>query len=133
MSSVTTADENAHKTYFYDSDVTIEKFKPKVTRDICSVFEFVRIVTDLANHLYNLPSIEKYIEGIEIKNIVEPCDLAYKLLRNGRFNAILDRGVEKVTFSELHVDPFIYDLVESYLNKQENDRKESFLEKLSLI
>lgn len=121
------------KTYFYESDVTIDKFKPRLTRDICSVFEFVRVVTDLANHLYNLPSIEKYIDGIEIKNIVEPCDLAYKLLRNGRFNAILDRGTEKVTFSELYVDPFTYDLVESYLAQQEEVRRHSFLEKLQLI
>ena len=121
------------KTYFYDSDVTVEKFKPKLTRDICSVFEFVRVITDLANHLYTLPSIEKYIDGIEIKNIIEPCDLAYKLLRNGRFNAILDRGTEKVTFSELHVDPFTYELVESYLNQQEDIRRKSFLEKLDLL
>ena len=121
------------KTYFYDSDVTVEKFKPKLTRDICSVFEFVRVITDLANHLYTLPSIEKYIDGIEIKNIIEPCDFAYKLLRNGRFNAILDRGTEKVTFSELHVDPFTYELVESYLNQQEDIRRKSFLEKLDLL
>ena len=121
------------KIQFYDSDVTIEKFKPRLTRDICSVFEFVRIITDLANHLYNLPSIEKYIDGIEIKNIVEPCDLAYKLLRNGRFNAILDRGTEKVTFSELHVDPFTYELVETYLNQQEDVRRKSFMEKLQLL
>lgn len=121
------------KIQFYDSDVTIEKFKPRLTRDICSVFEFVRIITDLANHLYNLPSIEKYIDGIEIKNIVEPCDLAYKLLRNGRFNAILDRGTEKVTFSELHVDPFTYELVETYLNQQEDVRRRSFMEKLQLL
>lgn len=125
--------DNSTKTYFYDSDVTVEKFKPKLTRDICSVFEFVRVITDLANHLYTLPSIEKYIDGIEIKNIIEPCDLAYKLLRNGRFNAILDRGTEKVTFSELHVDPFTYELVESYLNQQEDIRRKSFLEKLDLL
>ncbi len=125
--------DKSTKTYFYDSDVTIEKFKPKLTRDICSVFEFVRVITDLANHLYTLPSIEKYIDGIEIKNIIEPCDLAYKLLRNGRFNAILDRGTEKVTFSELHVDPFTYELVESYLNQQEDIRRKSFLEKLDLL
>jgi hypothetical protein len=125
--------DKSTKTYFYDSDVTIEKFKPKITRDICSVFEFVRVVTDLANHLYTLPSIEKYIDGIEIKNIVEPCDLAYKLLRNGRFNAILDRGTERVTFSELHVDPFTYELVESYLAQQEDTRHKSFLEKLDLL
>ena len=124
---------NTAKTYFYDSDVTVEKFKPKLTRDICSVFEFVRVITDLANHIYTLPSIEKYIDGIEIKNIIEPCDLAYKLLRNGRFNAILDRGTEKVTFSELHVDPFTYELVESYLNQQEDIRRKSFLEKLDLL
>lgn len=124
---------NSTKTYFYDSEVTVEKFKPKLTRDICSVFEFVRVVTDLANHLYTLPSIEKYIDGIEIKNIIEPCDLAYKLLRNGRFNAILDRGTEKVTFSELHVDPFTYELVESYLSQQEDIRRKSFLEKLDLL
>lgn len=127
------SDTSRTKTYFYDSDVTIEKFKPKITRDICSVFEFVRVVTDLANHLYTLPSIEKYIDGIEIKNIVEPCDLAYKLLRNGRFNAILDRGTERVTFSELHVDPFTYELVESYLAQQEDTRHKSFLEKLGLV
>jgi hypothetical protein len=127
------SDTSRTKTYFYDSDVTIEKFKPKVTRDICSVFEFVRVVTDLANHLYTLPSIEKYIDGIEIKNIVEPCDLAYKLLRYGRFNAILDRGTERVTFSELHVDPFTYELVESYLAQQEDTRHKSFLEKLDLL
>ena len=127
------SDTSRTKTYFYDSDVTIEKFKPKITRDICSVFEFVRVVTDLANHLYTLPSIEKYIDGIEIKNIVEPCDLAYKLLRNGRFNAILDRGTERVTFSELHVDPFTYELVESYLAQQEDTRHRSFLEKLGLV
>lgn len=125
--------DKSAKTYFYDSDVTVEKFKPKLTRDICSVFEFVRVITDLANHLYTLPSIEKYIDGIEIKNIIEPCDLAYKLLRNGRFNAILDRGTEKVTFSELHVDPFTYELVESYLNQQEDIRRKSFLEKLDLL
>ena len=125
--------DKSTKTYFYDSDVTVEKFKPKLTRDICSVFEFVRVITDLANHLYTLPSIEKYIDGIEIKNIIEPCDLAYKLLRNGRFNAILDRGTEKVTFSELHVDPFTYELVESYLNQQEDIRRKSFLEKLDLL
>ena len=125
--------DKSTKTYFYDSDVTVEKFKPKLTRDICSVFEFVRVVTDLANHLYTLPSIEKYIDGIEIKNIIEPCDLAYKLLRNGRFNAILDRGTEKVTFSELHVDPVTYELVESYLNQQEDIRRKSFLEKLDLL
>jgi hypothetical protein len=124
---------DAPKTQFYESDVTIEKFKPRLTRDICSVFEFVRVVTDLANHLYNLPSIEKYVDGIEIKNIVEPCDLAYKLLRNGRFNAILDRGTERVTFSELHVDPFTYELVESYLAQQEDVRRNAFLEKLQLI
>ena len=123
----------APKTYFYDSDVTIETYKPKLTRDICSVFEFVRIVTDLANHLYTLPSIEKYIDGIEVKNIIEPCDLAYKLIRNGRFNAILDRGTERVTFSELQVDPFTYELVETYLNQQEHVRRQSFLEKLQLI
>ena len=125
--------DKSTKTYFYDSDVTVEKFKPKLTRDICSVFEVVRVITDLANHLYTLPSIEKYIDGIEIKNIIEPCDLAYKLLRNGRFNAILDRGTEKVTFSELHVDPFTYELVESYLNQQEDIRRKSFLEKLNLL
>ena len=125
--------DKSTKTYFYDSDVTVEKFKPKLTRDICSVFEFVRVITDLANHLYTLPSIEKYIDGIEIKNIIEPCDLAYRLLRNGRFNAILDRGTEKVTFSELHVDPFTYELVESYLNQQEDIRRKSFLEKLNLL
>jgi hypothetical protein len=125
--------DKSTKTYFYDSDVTVEKFKPKLTRDICSVFEFVRVITDLANHLYTLPSIEKYIDGIEIKNIIEPCDLAYKLLRKGRFNAILDRGTEKVTFSELHVDPFTYELVESYLNQQEYVRRKSFLEKLALL
>ena len=121
------------KTYFYDSEVTIETYKPRLTRDICSIYEFVRVITDLANHLYTLPSIEKYIDGFEVHNIIEPCDLAYKLLRSGRFNAILDRGTEKVTFSELKVDPFTYELVEEYLSQQESNRRKAFLEKLELI
>lgn len=125
--------ESAGKTYFYDNEVTIEKFKPRLTRDICSVYEFVRIITDLANHLYSLPSIEKYIDGFEVHNIIEPCDLAYKLLRSGRFDAILDRGTEKVTFSELTIDPFTYELVEEYLAQQEKNRKSAFLEKLELL
>ena len=125
--------ESTGKTYFYDNEVTIEKFKPRLTRDICSVYEFVRIITDLANHLYSLPSIEKYVDGFEVHNIIEPCDLAYKLLRNGRFDAILDRGTEKVTFSELTIDPFTYELVEEYLAQQQNNRKSAFLEKLDLL
>ena len=127
------AEGNQLKFHFYDNDVSVEVFKPKLTRNICSIYEFSRIVTDLANYLFTLPSIEKYIDGIEIQNIVEPCDLAYKLLRNGRFNAIMDRGTEKVTFSELKVDPCIYELVESYLSQQESVRHDSFLKKLGLV
>lgn len=117
----------------YETSDEIEKFKPKLTRDNCSIYEFCRIITDLANHISVQHSIEKYIDELEVKDIIEPCDLAYRLLRKGRFDAILDRGYEKVTFSELKVDPFIYETVEKYLDQQEAIRKNTVLEKLNLI
>ena len=118
---------------FYEKLDNVEVFKPKLTRPICSVYEFCRLVTDLANHLSNLPSLERYVEELEINNIIEPCDLAFRLLKSGKFDAILDRGYEKVTFSELSVDPNIYALVESYLSQQESRRREAILEKIHLL
>ena len=115
------------------NDIPIEKvkiFKPKLTRNICSVFEYTRIITELANYLSNVPDLSNYIEDIDVDNIIEPYEVAYVLLRKGKFNAIIDRGVEKVSLSELYVDSFIYDLIEEYITQQEKERKESLLNKI---
>ena len=69
-----------------ESNTEIEVYEPKITRKQLSIYEYCRVVTELANFLYNIDDIDKYIEEIEIKNIVDPGDLAFKLLESGKFD-----------------------------------------------
>lgn len=123
------------------SDITEEKddyqiktkqldYKPHITRDSISLYEFARVITDLANHLYELPNIEKYIDEIEVRNIIDPCTIAYRLLMEGKYNCLIDRGYEKVSFSNLKKNKNVLTLIESYLTQQESKRKHDIIDKL---
>lgn len=111
----------------------IAEFEPIKTRKYISLYEFTRVITDLALHLYELPDIERFVDDIEIANIIDPCTLAFKLLMSGKFNAIIDRGYEKVTFSRLKKNKNTIKLVENYLKQQENNRRADILEQLRVI
>ena len=92
----------------------METYYPKITRDTLSVFEYVGVITKLAKYLSNIPDIEKYVSDVEVNQLINPAELAFNLLNEGKFDAVLDRGYEKVSFSKLKVKPQWKDMITNY-------------------
>lgn len=111
----------------------IEEYAPIKTSKYISIYEYAKILTDLSLFLHESKSVSKYIEDLEVDNIIEPNKLAYELLKNGTFDAVIDRGYEKVTFSKLKVNPIYDKLIVKFLQEQEDNINHSFLELLNLI
>ena len=113
--------------------MSIKKYYPVKTSKYISIYEYARILTDLSLYLYNQKSLSKYIDDIEINNVIDTNKIAYKLLKSGTFDATIDRGYEKVTFSVLKINPLYDRLIETFLNEQENNVNETFLSLIKLI
>lgn len=96
----------------------IDIYKPKLTRDIMSVYEYAGTITKLAKYLNGLPSLEKYVSDVEIHQLINPAELAFNLLNEGKFDAILDRGYERVSFSALKINPRWKATVSNYFKAQ---------------
>lgn len=111
----------------------IEEYEPIKTSKYISIYEYAKILTDLSLYLYESKSVSKYVEELEINNIIEPNKLAYKLLKNGTFDALIDRGYEKVTFSKLKINPKYDKLIVKFLDEQEDNINHSFLELLNIV
>ena len=92
-------------------DSRIETFEAKVTRPILSKFEYVGCITSLANYLKNLKSISKYTEAVDCCILVNPSELAFRLLDQGKMDVVIIRNRnERVTFSKLHQNPlYVFD------------------------
>lgn len=89
-----------------NNDSKIETFEAKVTRPILSKFEYVGCITSLANYLKNLKSIAKYTEAVDCCILVNPSELAFRLLDQGKMDVVIIRNrSERVTFSKLHQNP----------------------------
>jgi hypothetical protein len=98
-------------------------YKPRLTRNTISLFEYVAVITKLAKYINSLSSLPAVIEdflsdNLSINNIINPSELAWILLRNGVYNPIFDRGYEKVSFSELTVNPTWDNLIRMYFDTQ---------------
>lgn len=122
----------------HDRNQTVEVYKPVITRRTMSMFEFVRVITALAKHLYSTHDISQYVEmakdKIEINSIINPAELAFKLITEGKVNATLDRlGYEKVTFSELKINPLWINMLQSYFDKRHEIECNELLKPLGLI
>ena len=111
----------------------IRKYKPVITSKYISIYEYTRLLTELSLLLFNQKSLSKYINTIEVKNIIDTNRIAYDLLKHGVFDAGIDRGYEKVNFSELIVNPLWDNMIERFLNEQEETINTSFLSMLKLI
>lgn len=111
----------------------IEEYAPVKTSKYISIYEYAKLLTDLSLYLYETKSVSRYIEDLEVENIIEPNKLAYELLKNGTFDAVIDRGYEKVTFSKLKVNPIYDNLIVKFLAEQESNINRNFLELLNLI
>ena len=111
----------------------IKKYKPVITSKYISIYEYTRLLTELSLLLFNKKSLSKYINTIEVKNIIDTNKIAYDLLKHGVFDAVIDRGYEKVNFSELIVNPLWDNMIEQFLSEQEETINNSFLSVLKLI
>ena len=123
------------KIYFYyvNNMSEIEEYEPKITSKYISIYEYAKLLTDLSLYLYNSPSLSKWIDNVEVKTLIDTNKLAYELLKNGTFDAVIDRGYEKVTFSKLKINPLYNSLIESFLNDVEKSTNESFLKVIGLL
>lgn len=112
---------------------TIRKYKPIITSKYISIYEYARLLTELSLLLFNQKSLSKYINTIEVKNIIDTNKIAYELLKNKVFDAVIDRGYEKVNFSELIVNPIWDNMIEQFLNEQEETINNTFMSMLQLL
>lgn len=116
-----------------DNDVQVEVYKPQLTRETMSKFEFVRTITAVAKYLYTLPDLSKYCKDVEINSLINPAELAFELIMNGKINATLNRlGYEKVTFSELKVNPIWVNMIRNYYKRRHEIERGELLEPLGL-
>lgn len=110
----------------------IETFYPKVTRPMISLYEYVGTITKLAKFLYNINDLEKYVTEVEIVHVINPAELAFKLLDEGKFDAILDRGYERVTFSTLKVKNQWREMIMNYFAQQNKNFHDEMLVPLGI-
>lgn len=111
----------------------MRKIEPKVTRKTISEFEFVRVVTILARYIENSKTLYQFTDQkTTISNVVNSAQLATMLLKNGKFDAIISRPEEDVTFSSLIVNPSLYKQLEDYFSEKEEITK-NMLENIKII
>ena len=122
-------------TKVYDTgDSNVETYKPHITRPTMSKFEFVRVCTAAAKYLYSLPDLSAYIKTPEVNDLINPAELAFLLITSGKLNATLDRlGYEKVTMSELRINPIWIDIVKNYFNRRHKAEHRELLVPYGLI
>ena len=103
----------------------VKKLKPHISRVNMSKYEFAGVITKLALYLNTLSSIDDYIEEVQVNGFINNSQLAYKLLMNHKFDAILDRlGYEFVSFSELRINPLWCSLLEHYYARSNKSLEE---------
>ena len=97
--------DNQHNVKLHEnnSKTEVEVYYPRMTRNTLSIFEYVGVITKLAKYLNSLTNLDKYLSDIEVNQIINPAELAFNLLNDGKFDAVIDRGYELVTFSTLKV------------------------------
>ena len=103
----------------------METLSPKYRRPMCSVFEYSRLLTILARTIFHSPSLAEYMDnGESISNMVNYCELAYQLIKTGKWDAKLDNGYDPVSLSRLKINPRWNDMIEVYINELNQSRNE---------
>lgn len=112
---------------------TMEVYYPKMTRETLSIYEYVGVITKLAKYLNSLTSLDKYLSDIEVNQIINPSELAFNLLNDGKFDAVIDRGYELVTFSKLKIKKQWKDTISNYFKNQHDIVEKEILKPLELL
>lgn len=133
FSKMVGGDDNSLNVTVYEETPTVEVYKPVITRETMSKYEFVRVITAVGKYLNSLPDISKYCKELEVNSLINPLELAFTLVMEGKMNATLDRlGYEKVTFSELKINPLWVDILKNYFKQRREAEKKELLEPLLL-
>ena len=110
----------------------MEIYKPVITRPIMSKFEYVGAITSLALYLRGLKSIAKYIEIVDCNSLINPSELAFHLLDQGKMNILIIRNRnEKVSFSELHINQLWREEIIEYFKNKNASMENEFYKVLS--
>jgi hypothetical protein len=112
---------------------TMDVYKPKITRKIMSIYEFVGVITKLADYLYHLDDLTGIIEDQDSYTYINHVELAWALLRDKKYDAILNRYVEQVNFSELDINPHWIEVIEHDFKLHAQSFEEDVLGPLELI
>ena len=129
--SVQLTENDVNKNSSQPADVEI--YYPKMTRETLSIYEYVGVITKLAKYLNSLTNLDKYLPDIEVNQIINPSELAFNLLNDGKFDAIIDRGYERVTFSVLKVKKQWKDTISNYFKNQHDTIENEILSPLDLL
>lgn len=122
-------------------NVTIQKagndkvtiYKPKLTRPILSLYEYVGVHTALAKFIDAQTSISQFVDDVEINGLVNPAELAFNLLREHKWDAVINRGYERVTYSQLRYNKQWEDMIARYFDEQHATYIRELYEPLKLI
>ena len=101
---------------------------PKITRPKLSIYEYSGIITQVAEYLMSIKDLDKFLEEPQINNIIDPCQLAFELLKNNKIEVQIDRGYETVLFSQCKQDEMIINEIENYLKTRNQDRKKYLID-----
>lgn len=104
-----------------------------VSRPLLSVYELSAVGTKLAETIYDNTSIAEYQTEKEINNIVNPAQLAFQLLQSGAYDAIIDRGYDKIKYSETHKNELKLTQLDNYFNEQNESVDTYILQRLGLV
>jgi len=108
----------------------MKKYHPYKTRDHISLYEYARVVSALSKYINDLDNLEKYLKKDNYVTVINPCELAFQLLEEGVFDAILDRGIERVSYSTLRINPHWKKLLINDFRRHNRTLEEDLINKL---
>ena len=112
---------------------TIEKYDPKTSRPTMSIYEYAEAHTKLAEFIEKGKSVKQFTDDVEIKGNVNPTELAFHLLKEGKWDGTIDRGYDVVTYSRLEINPQWEEEVQNYFNAQHDIQRNDLFKPLGLI
>ena len=114
-------------------DSSVEEYEPKLTRPTISIYEYARVHTMLADNIESQKSIKNFIDDVEVKGLINPLEIAFYLLLEGKWNATIDRGYEMVSYSKLKKNPQWESMIKHYFNEQHETQQNELFKPLGLV
>ena len=102
-----------------------EKFYPKYSNNLLQRYELCHVITQLAKYIESLTDLSKYMEVEDTRNLltlINPAEQAFKLLMEHKFDPVLKRRNEKVSFSVLEINPHDIEQIEWDFKQQREEQ-----------